>query len=105
LAANNLRDRPTDAESGKKTLAVRLGDSGARTFYSTLALAPFVITLALAFFSLWFLLGLLALPLMIRSVQIVRDDGRGPALIPVLKDTAMGMLIWAITTTVATILS
>jgi 1,4-dihydroxy-2-naphthoate octaprenyltransferase len=104
LAANNLRDRPTDADSGKKTLAVRLGDSGARTFYSALALAPFVITVVLAFFSLWYLLGLLALPLALRSVQIVRNDGRGPALIPVLKDTAMAMLIWAIATTVAAIL-
>jgi 1,4-dihydroxy-2-naphthoate octaprenyltransferase len=104
LAANNLRDRPTDTESGKKTLAVRLGDSGARTFYNALALAPFVITVVLAFFSLWFLLGLLALPLALRSVQIVRNDGRGPALIPVLKDTAMAMLIWAIATTVAAIL-
>jgi 1,4-dihydroxy-2-naphthoate octaprenyltransferase len=104
LAANNLRDRPTDTESGKKTLAVRLGDSGARTFYNALALAPFVITVVLAFFSLWFLLGLLALPLALRSVQIVRNDGRGPALIPVLKDTAMAMLIWAIATTIAAIL-
>jgi 1,4-dihydroxy-2-naphthoate polyprenyltransferase len=101
LAANNLRDRPTDAESGKKTLAVRLGDKGARTFYSSLVLAPFAITIVLAFFSLWFLLGLLALPLALRSVQIVRDDGRGPALIPVLKDTALAMLIWAIATTIA----
>jgi 1,4-dihydroxy-2-naphthoate polyprenyltransferase len=105
LAANNVRDRPTDAESGKKTLAVRLGDSGARMFYSALALAPFVITVVLALFSLWFLLGLLALPLALRSVQIVRNDGRGPALIPVLKDTAMAMLIWAIATTVAAILA
>jgi 1,4-dihydroxy-2-naphthoate octaprenyltransferase len=105
LAANNLRDRPTDAESGKKTLAVRLGDRGARMFYSALALAPFVITVVLAFFDLWFLLGLLALPIALRSVQIVRNDGRGPALIPVLKDTAMAMLIWAIATTAAAILS
>ena len=34
LGLNNLRDRPKDEVVGKKTLAVRLGDAGARIFLS-----------------------------------------------------------------------
>ena len=36
LVANNLRDIPTDAESGKITLAVRLGDARTRLLYQAL---------------------------------------------------------------------
>jgi 1,4-dihydroxy-2-naphthoate octaprenyltransferase len=104
LAANNLRDRPTDAESGKKTMAVRLGDSGARTLYSTLALLPFAVTVALAFISPWLLLGLVASVKAMPPVRIVLNGATGPALIPVLKDTALAMLIWAVATTVGAVL-
>ncbi|MGQ4495568.1 1,4-dihydroxy-2-naphthoate polyprenyltransferase, partial [Dermabacteraceae bacterium P13101] len=34
LVANNLRDIPTDKESGKITLAVRLGDAGTRRLFA-----------------------------------------------------------------------
>jgi 1,4-dihydroxy-2-naphthoate polyprenyltransferase len=105
LAANNLRDRPTDAESGKKTMAVRLGDTGARNFYAVLALAPFVITVGLAFISPWLLLGLLASAKIAPAVRVVMNGGAGPALIPVLKDTALGMLIWAVATTIGAVLA
>src|SRR3954469_25749709 len=33
LVVNNLRDIPTDATSGKRTLAVRIGDRGTRSLY------------------------------------------------------------------------
>ncbi|TCO65253.1 1,4-dihydroxy-2-naphthoate prenyltransferase [Actinocrispum wychmicini] len=105
MAANNLRDRPTDAESGKRTLAVRLGDKGARYLYSTLALAPFVVTLGLSIVSPWMLLGLLAAATAIPSVHKVLTGAVGPALIPALKDTALAMLIWAVATTVAAVLA
>ena len=36
LVANNLRDIPTDTESGKITLAVRLGDARTRVLYEAL---------------------------------------------------------------------
>ena len=36
LVANNLRDIPTDAQSGKITLAVRLGDARTRVLYQAL---------------------------------------------------------------------
>ena len=41
LVANNLRDIPTDAASGKRTLAVRLGDRRTRTLYRALLVGAF----------------------------------------------------------------
>ena len=38
LVVNNLRDRPRDAEVGKRTLAVRLGDRRTRALYALLVL-------------------------------------------------------------------
>ena len=44
LVANNLRDIPTDAEVGKRTLAVVLGDKRTRFFYATLLDVPVVLS-------------------------------------------------------------
>jgi 1,4-dihydroxy-2-naphthoate octaprenyltransferase len=45
LVVNNLRDLDTDALSGKKTLAVRLGMAFSKIQYSTLILIPFLLPL------------------------------------------------------------
>jgi len=42
LVVNNLRDIPGDTASGKRTLAVRLGDPGTRWFYVGLLVAAVV---------------------------------------------------------------
>ena len=42
LVVNNLRDIPTDAVAGKRTLAVRLGDARTRWLYVALIAAAFV---------------------------------------------------------------
>jgi 1,4-dihydroxy-2-naphthoate octaprenyltransferase len=39
IAINNLRDIPTDARTGKRTLAVRLGDRATRAYHLALHLA------------------------------------------------------------------
>ena len=47
LVANNLRDIPTDAQSGKITLAVRLGDTRTRVLYQALLVTAGILTLVL----------------------------------------------------------
>ena len=58
---NNLRDIKSDPLSGKRTLAVRIGDHRSRTVYALFVLVPFVLAAALAFARPYTLLTLLAL--------------------------------------------
>jgi 1,4-dihydroxy-2-naphthoate octaprenyltransferase len=96
LVANNLRDIPTDARSHKITLAVRLGDARTRVLYQALLATPGVLTLALMAATPWCAVGLVAAPLALRAAGPVRSGRGGPALIPVLRDTGLTMLVWAI---------
>jgi 1,4-dihydroxy-2-naphthoate octaprenyltransferase len=101
LVANNLRDVPTDRVAGKITLAVRLGEQRTRILYCGLVAIPFVVTIIAAFANPWTLAGLLAAPLVIPAVGRVTGGSTGLALIPVLRDTAMAMLLWAVATALA----
>ncbi len=104
LVANNLRDIPTDKESGKITLAVRLGDARTRLLYQVLLLVAFVVTLALMLATPWCAVGLVALPLAVRAAGPVRKGLGGKDLIPVLRDTGLTMLVWAVVVAAALIL-
>ena len=101
LVANNLRDIPTDAESGKITLAVRLGDAKTRVLYVVLVALAFVVTLVLMLATPWVLVGLIALPLAVRAVGPVRTGLGGRDLIPVLRDTGLTMLVWSVAVALA----
>jgi 1,4-dihydroxy-2-naphthoate octaprenyltransferase len=96
LVANNLRDIPTDAAAGKRTLAVRIGDRHTRALYGTLVVGAFLTIVAgvVAYLlersvglSQWGLFGLAAWPLAIRPLEVVRA-ATGRDLIPVLTGTA-----------------
>ncbi|GGF96044.1 1,4-dihydroxy-2-naphthoate octaprenyltransferase [Rhodococcoides trifolii] len=101
LVANNLRDIPTDTESGKVTLAVRLGDTRTRTLHLVLIAVPFVISLLLLIATPWSLLGLLALVFAVRANAPVRGGKHGMELIPALRDSGLAMLLWSVGTSVA----
>jgi 1,4-dihydroxy-2-naphthoate polyprenyltransferase len=101
LVANNLRDIPTDAQSGKITLAVRLGDARTRVLYQALLATAAALTLVLTAAAPWCAVGLVATPLALRAVAPVRSGRLGPDLIPVLRDTGLAMLVWAIAVTLA----
>lgn len=47
LLVNNLRDQVADTRSGRRTLAVALGDRNARRLYAGLVLAPFPLLMGL----------------------------------------------------------
>jgi 1,4-dihydroxy-2-naphthoate polyprenyltransferase len=96
LVANNLRDIPTDTESGKITLPVRLGDARTRVLYQALLASAAVMTLVLMLATPWCGVGLVATPLALRAARPVRSGRGGPELIPVLRDTGLVMLVWAI---------
>jgi 1,4-dihydroxy-2-naphthoate polyprenyltransferase len=96
LVANNLRDIPTDKESGKITLAVRLGDPRTRLLYQGLMAVAFVLTRVLMLATPWAAVGLVALPLAVRAAGPVRKGLGGKELIPVLRDTGLTMLVWSV---------
>lgn len=96
LVANNLRDIPTDTDSGKITLAVRLGDRRTRLLFQVLVALAFVLTLVLTLATPWCAVGLVALPLAVRAARPVRSGLGGKDLIPVLRDTGLTMLVWSI---------
>ncbi|BBZ73391.1 1,4-dihydroxy-2-naphthoate polyprenyltransferase [Mycobacterium paraseoulense] len=96
LVANNLRDIPTDERSGKITLAVRLGDARTRVLYQALLATAGVSTLVLMAATPWCAVGLVATPLALRAAGPVRSGRGGPELIPVLRDTGLAMVAWAI---------
>ena len=100
---NNLRDIPSDSETGKITLAVRLGDQRTRILWGALATVPLLVTIGLLSVSPWALAALVATPLLIGAAQPVIGNEKGPALIPVLGQTGKAMIIWATITAVALI--
>ncbi|HRO66248.1 MAG TPA: 1,4-dihydroxy-2-naphthoate octaprenyltransferase [Pseudobdellovibrionaceae bacterium] len=80
IAINNLRDRVGDAKVGKKTLAVRFGETFSRWEITLLLLAPFAMNLywwPLGFaWAVW--LPLVALPLALILVKKVHRTPPGP---------------------------
>jgi 1,4-dihydroxy-2-naphthoate octaprenyltransferase len=89
LMVNNLRDVPTDALVGKRTLAVRIGERRARVAYAVLVVLPVVLGLVCAFANPWALLVmLLALPAGVLAFTVL-VGARGLALVPVLAGTGM----------------
>lgn len=96
LMANNLRDIPGDTLVGKRTLAVRLGDAGARRAYLALLAVAAGCVLVAAQSHPAALLALLGFAVAIRGVRAIRAGAQGPALIPVLAGTGMLTLVYAL---------
>lgn len=98
LVVNNLRDIPGDTVSGKRTLAVRLGDGRTRVLYVVLLVAPFVLLPPVAGLGERpaGALALAAVFLAKRPVQRVLLGARGADLIPVLADTGRVQLAYGV---------
>ncbi|MFW5468488.1 1,4-dihydroxy-2-naphthoate polyprenyltransferase [Knoellia sp. CPCC 206435] len=97
LVVNNLRDIPTDAESGKRTLAVRLGDTGTRRLWLGLIVASALAVGVMAVWDVWALLGLLSLVVVAGAVKVVMGGTHGRGLVPVLGSTGRYELAYAVT--------
>lgn len=96
LVINNLRDIPTDAAVGKRTLAVRLGDRRARMLYTALVLGAFLAAAVCAPWRIWALIALGGLAVGRRPIQRVLAGADGRELIPVLGDTGKTQLIYGL---------
>ncbi len=111
LLANNLRDITTDTESGKKTLAVRIGRRRAGWCYVACVALPFVgvvmwgllaVTCSIrTSWPVWMFLPLLATPLAVAPVRLALGDAEGRALLPVLAATGRLQLAFGATLALA----
>ena len=96
LVVNNLRDIPSDAAAGKRTLAVRLGDRRTRWLYVSLLVGAVVVAVLVAGLSgrPLAVLALAAVPFGRQPAERVLGGARGPALIPVLGGTGRLQLVF-----------
>ena len=98
LAVNNVRDQPTDARAGKRTLVVRLGTGFGRIEWAVMVLAAFATPLVLWVSGLAgapVLFALLALPLAVAPFQLVRRES-GAVLNRALAGTARLQLVFGL---------
>jgi 1,4-dihydroxy-2-naphthoate polyprenyltransferase len=100
LMVNNLRDIGSDATSGKRTLAVRLGDARSRTVYLLFLLVPFAAAALTGIYRPFALLALIALPLAVPPARAVRGGVSGPGLIATLGQTGRLQLAFGVVFTV-----
>jgi 1,4-dihydroxy-2-naphthoate octaprenyltransferase len=87
LVINNLRDIPTDRETGKRTLAVMLGDQRTRALYAGCIIVPFCVAAALAPVAPLCLVALAAVPLAFAPLRQVHSGVIGRGLISALGQT------------------
>jgi 1,4-dihydroxy-2-naphthoate octaprenyltransferase len=94
LVVNNLRDIPTDTASGKRTLAVRIGDHATRWLYVALVAGALVLAVACALDRPWSALAVLAGAVAVVPVRRVLSRAAGRDLIPVLGATGRVQLAY-----------
>ncbi len=97
LVANNLRDIPTDALVGKRTLAVVLGEDRTRHFYGLLVDLALVALVGVALSTTFYVLIALvaAKPAIDALTLVLGSRATGPALVPVLQLTGVAELLYA----------
>jgi 1,4-dihydroxy-2-naphthoate polyprenyltransferase len=88
LQANNLRNVGTDQETGKKTLAVRLGRVRAGYLYVGTLVAAATSIGVLQHYRGWSLIALAAVPLAIPLARLALSDRNRRDLLPMLPGTA-----------------
>ncbi len=93
LVINNLRDIPGDTASGKRTLAVRIGDPATRTLYVGLLLGAGLGVVACGFARPPALIGLVGLATAIGPMRQVLGGATGSDLIPTLGATGRTQLV------------
>jgi 1,4-dihydroxy-2-naphthoate octaprenyltransferase len=81
-----------------------MGDLGTRDLYKWLMFFALAMSVALTFFSFFYLLALLSLPLVSKSVRAVNSGASGTALIDLLAKTGRIQIIYALALSFAALL-
>jgi 1,4-dihydroxy-2-naphthoate octaprenyltransferase len=92
LLVNNIRDLETDRASGKRTLAVKLGEKPSKTLFLLLLWLPVLINLLLVLIYPATLLGMLNLLLLLPVTLIILESKNPGELITALKLTSLAGL-------------
>ncbi len=94
LVANNLRDIPTDQAHGKRTLAVRLGETRTRALYAALLGLALACVLVAGRIHPTALIALLSFALAVPLLWRVLRGALGKNLVPVLSGTGRFELVY-----------
>ena len=105
LAVNNLRDIAGDATSNKRTLAVRIGESGARKFYILLFIVAGCAVVSIALLHPAAMIAMLGLAVAIKPIRRVYSGATGADLINVLVMTGRVQILVAIALSVGLLFS
>ncbi|MDA2964052.1 MAG: 1,4-dihydroxy-2-naphthoate polyprenyltransferase [Actinomycetota bacterium] len=105
LAVNNLRDIVGDATSNKRTLAVRIGESGARKFYILLFIVAGCAVVSIALLHPSAMIAMLGLAVAIKPIRRVYSGATGADLINVLVMTGRVQILVAIALSVGLLFS
>jgi len=87
LVTNNLRDIPSDTSAGKRTLAVRLGETWTRLLYLSCLVGAFLLVPVIALAQPFALATLATAPLARRPAKAVASGAAGRQLVPALVAT------------------
>jgi 1,4-dihydroxy-2-naphthoate octaprenyltransferase len=96
LVVNNLRDIPTDAVTGKHTLAVRVGAARTRMLYAVCVIAPVVLAVAIAIARPGALLAVVAVLFAVGPMRRVLRGDEGRDLVAVLQQTGRLQLVYGV---------
>jgi 1,4-dihydroxy-2-naphthoate octaprenyltransferase len=108
LVVNNLRDIQTDRQSGKRTLAVIIGDRGSKVEYLLLLGGAYAIPLILWLSrhgTAWMILPLFSLPLALSLMRFIWKSAGGSILNQALVSTAKLALVYSLLLAAGLILS
>ena len=96
LIANNIRDIPTDKLAGKNTLAVRLGRTGSKVFYTVCVIVPFAVPAVFGIVHTNLILTWFTLLLVIPALLIMWFEKSAKELILVLVLTSFAGLAYGV---------
>lgn len=105
LAVNNLRDIAGDQISNKKTLAVRIGESGARKFYILLFIVAGCAVVSIALLHPAAMIAMLGLAAAVKPIKRVYAGATGADLIDVLVMTGRVQILVAFSLSVGLLIS